>query len=357
MSEIKNVPLSASRIKKLQTCSWQYYATYKLKLPDQQNQGSIRGQIIHTIFECLGNPRHKKHYDTIIEYDDVFASKSVGRLLSAYAKKHKVDDQVNMDLMCKMTLEGLKYDFFGDRRGKPDEAISEQDFDIEVNEGKKNYRILGFIDKLFLFKKKRLALIRDFKSSKAVFSGEESEDNLQDLMYCLAVKHLYPEYLKREMEFLFLKFDCNKEGLLEMKNISDEELEGFEQFLTQVQKIFNNFDEETAKSNFAYDKGYGSGFTGRVVCGASRVEGELKLDGTPKWNCPSKFPRDYWVLLNDKKEIIASSFLHEKEKLEKKLKDGIGVKIEKRHYLGCPKFFPQKAPKAKDYIDYSDYFL
>ena len=47
------------------------------------------------------------------------------------------------------------------------ESISEKDFDISITEDGKNYRILGFIDKLFLFKRKSLAIIRDFKTSKA----------------------------------------------------------------------------------------------------------------------------------------------------------------------------------------------
>ena len=31
-----------------------------------------------------------------------------------------------------MTVEGLNYDFFGDKNGKPTESISEKDFDIKV---------------------------------------------------------------------------------------------------------------------------------------------------------------------------------------------------------------------------------
>ena len=71
------------------------------------------------------------------------------------------------------------------------------------------YRL--FIDKLFLYKDKSFALIRDFKSSKQVFKGKEVTDNLQHLMYSLAVKHMYPEFKTRESEFLFLKFDLTKD--------------------------------------------------------------------------------------------------------------------------------------------------
>ena len=59
--------LSASRIKTLQQCSWKYWCNYKLKLPDKSNDGASRGWICHLIFELLGEPRHKKHYDLIAE--------------------------------------------------------------------------------------------------------------------------------------------------------------------------------------------------------------------------------------------------------------------------------------------------
>ena len=67
------------------------------------------------------------------------------------------------------------------------------------------YKIRGFIDKLFLYKRKKFAIIRDFKTSKEVFKGKDQTDNLQDLMYSLAVKNLFPEYSERVSEFLFLQ--------------------------------------------------------------------------------------------------------------------------------------------------------
>lgn len=330
----KNVPLSASRIKTLQTCSYLYFGKYILKTPDSQNEGSLRGGILHTIFECLGNPRHKKHYNSIVTLQDVSASPVVERLLLKYAKKNKIDDFENLDSMNSMLLEGLNYDFFGEKFGKPTESISEKDFDINIDENGKKYRILGFIDKLFLFKKKKLAVIRDFKSSKAIFSGEDISDNMQNLMYCLAVKYLYPEFLKRKMEFLFLKFPLNDNGLVEMEEIDSDELEGFEMFLTAVQKTINNFNEQTALSNLAYDKGYSSGFTGKTVCGRASYKGQLKKDGNLMWYCPLKFAFDYFVLLDEENKIIASSYL-EDELIKKQNSERIS-KIEKRKFDGCP---------------------
>ena len=63
--EIEMSPLSASKIKKLEDCSWAYWAAYHLKLPDSSNDGARRGTICHLVFECLLNPRHLKNYKKI----------------------------------------------------------------------------------------------------------------------------------------------------------------------------------------------------------------------------------------------------------------------------------------------------
>jgi len=339
MPETVNKPLSASRIKTLQTCTWQYWAKYHLRLPDKSNHGSLRGTICHAIFENLGNPRHRKHYKAIIKAQDINVSPPIKRMVEAYASKYEISDFENMDLINKMTVEGLNFDFFGDENGKPTEGISEKDFDISVNEDGKNYRILGFIDKLFLFKRKKTAIIRDFKTSKSIFEGKEYTDNMQDFMYCLAIKYLYPDYLKRQMEFLFLKFDLKGEGLLQMEPLDDIDLEGFEYFLTEIQQVINNFNEQTAKSGLAWDKGYPKkedGFAGRIVCGRAERVGQLKKNGDLMWHCPFKFPFKYFMLVDKKGNYVKSSYT--RDDLEILRQEGKGFKVEQRQYSGCPSF-------------------
>ena len=53
---------------------------------------------------------------------------------------------------------------------------------------------------------------------------------MQDLLYTLAVKKLFPHFKNTEVEFLFLKFDLHASGNVKMEDISDEELEGLEYF-------------------------------------------------------------------------------------------------------------------------------
>lgn len=332
MSEPKN-SLSASRIKTLQSCSWMYYAKYVIGIPDKSNDGANRGTICHLIFEVLGEPRRKKIYDKIIKKQDVFAVKSIERLILKHAKRLDVNDNDNIELIKKMTLNGLMYDFFGLTAGKPTLAVSEQDFDIVVNDGKFKYKIKGFIDKLFLYKKKKFALIRDFKTSRETFKGKEVKDNLQDYMYSLAVKHLFPEYSNRSSEFLFLKFDLDdskNSGIIRMAPITDDDLEGFEYQLTAIQEYLDNFSEEDAYSNFAAKQPFpkDKSFSGPLQCGFAKSPGQLKIDGTPMWACSCKWPFDYFATVDDNGKQLKSYF-NESEIPE-------GQKYEKRHYAGCP---------------------
>jgi len=346
----KEVILSASKIKTAQTCSWRYWTNYELKLPQSSNDGASRGWICHLIFEILGDKKHKKHYNSIIKNGSISLSPAIERLVHYHAKKLNVYDSENLELIDIMIVKGLLYDFFGKHSTNPTKAISEQEFNMQIDDAGKSYRIRGFIDKLFLYKKTKKALIRDFKTSKQLFKGKEITDNLQNLMYCLAVKKLYPEYENIEVEFLFLKFDLERDlldqpgkGVIKMEKISQEELEGFEYQLSSLQEYFENFTEEDARSNFAALQDYPSDktFGGPLACGKngfkkSRGEYVTNSEGEkiPNFICEHRNPMDYYAISDEKGRLIKTS----KEKPDKdSLKKG--YTISKKHYKGCPHFF------------------
>ena len=305
-------PLSASRIKTAQSCSWLYWCKYKLKLPEKSNDGARRGSICHLVFEVLGVKRRKKYYSKIIKSKDVFSVPSIKRLIFKHAIKEGVDDCDNISLMKEMIFNGLTYDFFGHDTGKPTKEYSEKDFDIIKEDGKTQYKIRGFIDKLFLYKKQKLAIIRDFKTSKDVFKGKDQTDNLQDLMYSLAVKNLFPEYSKRVSEFLFLKFDLDpkakKSGVVRMKTLDEDELKGFEMQLSEIQKYLDGFSESDGRKNYAAHQGFptDNSFSGKLLCGFATQKGELKKDGSPKWHCPMKFDFFFYEVWTADGERIGS---------------------------------------------------
>tara|TARA_B100000287_G_scaffold56539_1_gene49667 strand:+ start:586 stop:1611 length:1026 start_codon:yes stop_codon:yes gene_type:complete len=331
-------PLSASRIKTAQSCSWLYWCKYKLKLPEKGNDGARRGSICHLVFEVLGVKGRKKYFNKILKSQDVFSVPSIKRLILKHAAKEGVDDQENIDLMKDMIYNGLTYDFFGQDLGKPTKEYSEKDFDIIKDDGSIQYKIRGFIDKLFLYKKQKFALIRDFKTSKDVFKGKDQTDNLQDLMYSLAVKNLFPEYSDRVSEFLFLKFDLDvnakKSGVVRMKALDEDELNGFEMQLSEIQKYLDGFSEKDARKNYAAHQGFptDNSFTGKLLCGFATQKGELKKDGLPKWHCPMKFDFFFYQVWDADKNTIGSYF--EEEFTEALVPEGGGY--EMKYYQGCP---------------------
>jgi len=338
MSDPKTA-LSASRIKTAESCSWLYYTKYKLRLPDPSNDGAKRGSICHLVFEVLGNPRHRKHFETIKKTLDIFSVPSIERLVMKHAKRDEIDDEDNVLLMKEMTINGLMYDFFGHANGEPTEEHSEKEFNIVINDGEVKYKIRGFIDKLFLYDHKNYALIRDFKTSKATFKGKELEDNMQDLMYSLAVKHMFPEYDTKQSEFLFLKFDLipdvDKSGVITMEPLDDHDLRGFEHYLTDVQNYLDSFDEKSAVANFAADKGFpeDGSFSGRLLCGFAKEKGELKKDGTKKWHCPMKFDFFYYEIKDEEGNIVKTHF--EDDFSEDMIPEGCHAEL--KYYKGCPK--------------------
>ena len=276
--------LSASKIKTLKSCSWLYWAKYHLKLPDRTNEGALKGEIVHLVFECLGESKHKKHYETILKKKNAFASKSVKRLILKHVKNKNINTEDAIEDIKEMVYKGLLYDFFGNKYGTPSQVISEKEFEITVNEEDISYKIKGFIDKLFIYNDKGIVLIRDFKTNKKKYEGKEVSDNLQDYMYTLAIRKLYPHLENIKMEFIFLKQDLDVDGVMEMIPKSKYELKGFEHELTGYQKYADTFTEKTALSNMAYSQGMpkDGSFSGKLMCGFASKPNELKKDGNPK---------------------------------------------------------------------------
>lgn len=342
------IPLSASRIKTAQNCSWTYFCKYVLKLPDPSNEGASKGWICHLIFELLGDNKHKKHLKKVLKNGSVYSSLALKRLVEIHANKLGVNYEGALIDMDEMILKGLNYDFFGDTLEKPSQAISEQDFDLIVNEKDKKYRIKGFIDKLFIYKD--TALIRDFKTSKQVFKGKEITDNLQDLMYSLAVQKMFPKQKNRNSEFLFLRFPLDQDltgnhgkGVLKMDSISNEELEGFEYHLTEISNYLKDFSKTKALANLAAKKPYPSdgSFGGPLSCGREgfkKSRGEFVLDENgdkiPSYICPFRKPMSYYALVDENGKTKKTAFLKDKDSLIK-LKEK-NDQIIKKEYSGCP---------------------
>lgn len=315
-------PLSASRVKSLENCSWLYWCSYHLKLPQLKNEGASKGDICHWIFELFLKKNRISHFNKILLRDSVTACPSVERLIKRYIKQVKLHDTTEGFLhIDQMVLVGFKSDFFV--KGG---VLVAPEFKFDLTSEQPRFRIKGFIDKLYIRDKK--IVIDDFKSSKRKFAGEDQESNLQALFYSLAVSKLWPN-LTPTVRFIFLQYP--QSPIMEV-NFTSGALLGFQHYLAAAQLKIEGFNEFVAKSHFAFDSpSVPDEFKGKLLCGFATHPEQLKKDGTKMWHCPYKFAFDYYAI-KQKSEVVAAAFtLEELRPLEK------GERIEKCHYDGCPR--------------------
>ena len=304
----KEVYLSASRIKTLETCSWSYYCKYHLNIPEKSNSGAKRGTICHLVFELLLNPRHKGLYEEIIASGDPLSCLPVGRLVIKHATREGINNLEDIALINKMILVGLKSDFFpkgGD--------IQNPEFEFKIE--RDGYKARGFIDLPILYKEEKKSKIRDYKSSKAKFKGEELTANVQAMLYSIASKIYWPEY-EPEVEFIFLRFP---KGPVQPVKFTEDELSGFEVYLKHVYQKVSNFSEQDAKQNFAADD-----VKSRWLCQAGAT-----------WVCPFKNEMWFYSIYDKDDKFVKSFFTAEEAKAAKK--DDSQV-IKKFKYEGCPRW-------------------
>lgn len=300
------VILSASTIKQLEDCSYLHYVKKHLHLPDAGNSGSKRGSTVHLIFELLLNPRHRHHYDTILS-QGVEGSKSICRLVKKHLTNYGINEPEHYEMVKEMIVVGLMNQFYGA------EGSELQDAEKEFLLRGKDYAVRGFIDKSILTGDK--LLIQDFKSSKSKFKDDELANNIQAYTYTLAAKRkLWPHIDDVSVEFIFLRFP---EDPIQQVKVDDAQLKGFEKYLAYLYKLVNNFTEDDARRNFAYDNP-----KKKWLCKAGAT-----------WECPARQPRDFYVITDEKGKVIKSGF--DKDSLDKLVKEGQSV--ERRRYEGCPK--------------------
>ena len=324
---IPKTKTSPSRIKTFSDCSQVYYAKYLLKVPDKPNLGATLGSITHDIAELLLNKdKYFAYVNKIIESNVL--PKPLVKLIDKKLKKTLFYSLENVEQIKSFLMVTFKTDFWmagGDLK-KP-----EQDFEI-----KKEYWVGGFIDKYALYKDKDgdvFCIVADMKSQKEKFLDEELNFNLQAFTYLLAVKQKHPEVnlFKSYVKFILLRFPEDPVQTFQLK--SQDDIAGFEEYLSYVQLQMDKFTEKDNTSNLAADLGYSKeGFKGLVKCGRANYPGQLKKDGTKMWYCPQKFPFDYYVLVDKDGKIKYSAFTAAELPVKPDLK------MEARSYLGCPSF-------------------
>lgn len=353
MQDSKEKILSPSRIDTLNTCSWNYWCKYHLKLPDEGNPGSKKGSLIHALFECLikNKDRHYWKYERILKSRDCYSIPCISRFIEWQAKKLDLalDDYfvnksgsamiTHRDHINEMIITGLNVDFYGK---KTDVITVEKEHKLDVNRPEEGIRYIvrGFIDKIFGRPNDSGEIVEaeivDYKTSKSKFDKRKVDFNMQGAIYQLFCLDLFPHIKKLFMSFCFLQFP--KSPWQSVPPLPENLIKGVEVYLTAVFQKINNFTERDATCNYAKNNG------SQNLCGSigfkelydRKTKAKIKTH-EKKWICPFKEPYEYYSLVRGG-EVIKSSKSH--EELVSNQKEG--DKIESKQYCGCPAYYPQQ---------------
>ena len=325
MPNKEKVRLSASKIKTLDTCSWLFFSKYHLKVPDTTNDGACRGTIVHLIFELLLKPKHKEKYFAKLKKSptSILRIKPINRLLNKHAKRLNVNDKDNLALIYQMLYVGFNHNFYC--KGNK-ELKEEEHFEIEGE----NFVINGFIDKKAFYKNK--IDIWDYKSSKAKFNKEEINANYQALMYSLAT--FKQDGIIPEVKFLFLRFPDSAEQAA--PKLTEEELDGFEIFLSELADLLSDYNEDKAVENLAKN-----GTKYRWLCGSEKPG---------KWICPVRKSSKFYSLIEKRTGKIVKSSYSASDLKEDKKHD-----VVTQNYGGCPAWNNSFQSDPKPAFDFTDF--
>lgn len=314
----KKLVLSATGVKQFLDCSWLYYQTRILKVPDHTHPKTLLGTLAHAILEALCSPRHHKHYEAVLHHQSVYGSPAIARMVKMFRKANPdVTDEIMADLD-KLVFVALNHDFMckGTKKVLPPEHPFEIDFG--------DFAIKGFMDRVLIYD--NIAVIRDYKTQSKRFTDEQLQENLQAFFYQTAIKHQFG--LPSSVEFLLLRFPANRKDperyIQKVAPLTEDQMEGFGFCLSFAHEQIQALTEKTSTCNMKSLKD--NGFCLRV--------------------CSLKDPADYWVLLEGDK-ILKSTRLPKWDLQNpdpdgwaaNKLKPKEGQRVEKRRYGGCFSFW------------------
>ena len=252
----KPIYLSASKIKTATTCSWQYYASYELGIPQSGNSGASRGTIVHNLFELISKPKHQHYIKKIWLAGSPEKIPVIKKFINNQFKKEKIskNEQVkpikikwgnlnNWDTVCQMIMTTIKLEFID----KALENIIDSEYEFDIINESPRYAIRGFIDRVEKNEQGDLRIL-DYKSSAKKFKGEDEESNIQAMIYSLVARKTWKNFKKYKASFLFMRFIDEPYQNCEF---SESELQGLELYLEYLTNYLEDFDIEKAKSNMA----------------------------------------------------------------------------------------------------------
>lgn len=310
---------SASRVKELQTCSLQYYYSRVKRIPSKRWPKTVMGSLAHVIFECLANPRHRKHYDLIClpkDGVDYRLDAAVERLVKRWQIKYGIEQKL-IDELNGMLWVGLKLIDFHFTRADLDDAGQpriwkpEHVFVLKLND---DSEVNGVIDRMAVIN--GAAVCRDFKSQGKRFTGDDMMANIQAFIYQLYIWKTFR--LPARVEFVMLRHPPTSrtpnKHLQVVEPLTEGQLRAVEEHIKDLQPVFNAFGMTEAYSNLCQDWGF---------C---------------KNVCSYYVPFDYWAVV--KKDAPEAEAPIKTFPLDTAAQPEYAVKSDellvKRHHAGCP---------------------
>lgn len=261
------IKISASRVKCLKDCSMLFYLQEIERLPQKVWPRTNHGTLIHNIFEMIMDKKRAKRRlwlkDIILNGFDIQKYPSIKRYIHLFNNRIASLEPYTIKEMSDM----LSVAFFGIRKYFLDdtgekfilpEYTNEERFQIDLG----TFTISGFIDlKIKLSNDKFIIL--DLKSQRNKFKKDEMIDNIQGLMYELAVWEKYKA--QSHVEFILLRHAPTKKNPNLHIQITPEatpaQLIGLKLYLSHLYAEVNNFGMKEAISHPHEDK-----FFCRNVC-------------------------------------------------------------------------------------------
>lgn len=314
--------VSASSIKTLNTCSFQFWYFNVLKAPSFKSPKTSVGSVAHTILEVLFNKERRRYVEHIVECQDIYVFPSVKRLAIKHLNKYGINDKIWIKDLNNLVLGGLIDGFFEDgaiKKLKPEHEFWVKDKDFEVR---------GFIDRAAIYPPSEkypqgYVKISDYKSQRDIFTEEEINWNIQAFIYQWA---LYREFgLPVVVEFILLRH-----GIKQVVDwCGEDKIKGTISYLGYISDHVQDFDLKKASTNFAYDDKDKEWLCAKYV----KSQYELKKDGQPKFCCFARFPKTLYVVKDEDNNIKYS--VEKPEDIPAQDWDNV---VTYKH-KGCPKFY------------------
>ncbi len=156
---------------------------------------------------------------------------------------------------------------------------------------------------------------------------------------------MFPGVKNIKFCFLFLRFP--ESAVMEVPYMPDEDLDGFEHYLSYISKYMATFSEAQAKKNFAKHS-----FETKFLCGQygdkkymkdKKTKTKATNPGEPAFLCAIRDPFEYWAVIDEEGNNIRSEMVMED------LKAKPGEVVVKRKYLGCPAWHAQQKSMVRDW--------